>query len=341
LFTIVLTLILEANRTGRVQLLYWLPPLFVLWANLHIQFIYGLFLVGLLLGVNLVQRLAVRLEIAPRLLVPPTLPPTTLTVIFATCVLASCIGPYSYHLFSVVFEYSKAKVPYTMIQELQPINFRAGSHYMQLLLTGAGFFALGWHKKVDLFKLALLTIATMVAYRTMRDSWFICIPAAACLADFPAEAGKRDRAESWLERAGLAAFVALALVLFARNTDFNQRGLDRVVSSMYPVDALNYLRKHPAPGPLYNTLDWGGFLTWYMPDHPVAIDGRNDLYGDDLDRLFYATESGKESWTSDPYLNEAGVVILQKNVPLVGLLMTDPRFGLVYQDDLAAVFVKR
>ena len=130
-------------------------------------------------------------------------------------------------------------------------------------------------------------------------------------------------------------------MLFARNTDFNQRGLDRVVSSMYPVNALNYLRQHPALGPLYNTLDWGGFLTWYMPDYPVAIDGRNDLYGDDLDRLFYATEAGRESWTSDPYLNEAGVVVLQKNVPLVGLLMTDPRFSLVYQDQLAAVFVKR
>jgi len=285
--------------------------------------------------------LGIYLGIAPGVLTPPTLPAPTLLAIFAACVLASCIGPYSYHLFSVVQEYSKAKVPYTMIQELQPINFRAGSHYMQLLLTGAGFFALGWHKKVDLFKLALLIIATMVAYRTMRDSWFICIPAAACLADFPAETGQRDRAKSWLERAALAAFVALALVLFARNTDFNQRGLDRVVSSMYPVDALNYLRRHPAPGPLYNTLDWGGFLTWYMPDHPVAIDGRNDLYGDDLDRLFYDTESGEQSWTSDPYLNEAGVVVLQKKVPLVGLLMTDPRFSLVYQDDLAAVFVKR
>src|SRR5208337_4794544 len=48
LFAVTLTLILEARRSGRVQLLYWLPLLFVLWANLHIQFLYGLFLVGLL-----------------------------------------------------------------------------------------------------------------------------------------------------------------------------------------------------------------------------------------------------------------------------------------------------
>lgn len=341
LFTVVLTLLLEANRTGRVQLLYWLPLLFVVWANLHIQFIYGLFLVGLFAGVNIAQRLVAHWRIAPDILLAPTLPAATLAAIFGTCVVASCIGPYSYHLFPVVFEYSKAKVPYTIIRELQPINFRAGSHYMQLLLTGAGFFALGRSKKIDPFKLVLLTIATVVAYRTMRDSWFICIPAAATMADFPTDEAVCDREESWAERVGLAAFVALALVLFARNTDFNQSGLDTAISSMYPVKAVNFLRRNPPPGPLYNNLNWGGFLTWYMPDYPVAIDGRNDLYGDELDRLFYESENGAPSYGSDPYLNEAGVVLLERGLPLANLLISDPRFSLVYQDRLAALFVKR
>jgi len=341
LFTLTLTLILEANRGGRVHLLYWLPPLFVLWANLHIQFLYGLFLVGLLFGVNLLQFVAGRLGIAPKSVLPPTLPTATLGTIFACCVIASCIGPYSYHLYGVIAEYSKAQVPYVMIRELQAINFRAYSHYVQLLLTGAGFFALGWQKKIDPFKLALLIVASVVAFRTMRDSWFICITAAACIADFPAPEIKWCKGESWLEKFALAAFVALALVLVAHDADFNQRGLDRAISSMYPVKALNYLRQHPAPGPLYNTLDWGGFLTWYMPDYPVAIDGRNDLYGDDLDRLFFDTEDGRESYATDPYLSEAGVVLLQKSQPLAGLLMSDPRFSLVYQDQLAALFVKR
>jgi hypothetical protein len=78
-----------------------------------------------------------------------------------------------------------------------------------------------------------------------------------------------------------------------------------------------------------------------MPDYPVAIDGRNDLYGDDLDRLFFETGNGQESYATDPYLNEAGVVLLQKDEPLAGLLLSDPRFSLVYQDQLAALFVKR
>jgi hypothetical protein len=341
LFSIVLTLILEANRNGRVQPLYWLPLIFVLWANLHIQFLYGLFLVGLLLGVNVVQRLATYLGSGLDWFVPSALPTERLAAIFVACVLATCIGPYSYHLYQVIYEYSQAQMPYFMIRELQPINFRYYSHYMQLLLTGAGFFAVGWRKKIDLFKLALLTVASVVAYRTMRDSWFICISAAACIADFPAPEAEFQRGETLYEKLGLAVAVALLMVLFARNTDFNQSGLDAAMSSQFPVKAVNFLRQNPQPGPLYNSFDWGGFLIWYMPNYPVAMDGRNDLYGDDLDRLFISTQRGDESYTTNPYLNQAGVVLLQKSIPLARILTSDPRFELIYQDQMAAVFVRR
>jgi hypothetical protein len=340
LFCVTLTLILESNRTGRVQPLYWLPLVFLLWANLHIQFIYGLFVAGLLTAVNLTQRVLARLGWAPAWLQPPKLPSSTLVAVFFSCFIATCIGPYSFHLYQVIFQYAHAQVPYRMIMELQPLNFRAGSHYVQLLLMALSFFAVGRQSKVDAFKLGLLAVASVTAFRTMRDAWFICIPAAACIADWLADRAEHEAGETWLERAGVGVVVALSLLLFARSADFNTRGLDRAISSFLPVNAVNYLRKHPASGPLYNTLDWGGFLTWYMPDHPVAIDGRTDLYGDELEELFFSTANGAETYANDPYLNQAGLVILQKKENLVSLLQSDPRFQLVYQDALAAVFVR-
>ena len=106
------------------------------------------------------------------------------------------------------------------------------------------------------------------------------------------------------------------------------------------MDAVNFLRQHPAPGPLYNNLDWGGFLMWYMPERPVAIDGRGDLYGDQLDARFFMTEQGFH-YESDPYLNEAGTVILQQRVALASILKSDPRFRVAYQDPIAIVFVRQ
>lgn len=252
-----------------------------------------------------------------------------------------------------MIEYSRAKFPYKVILELQPLTFRGFSHFTELFIAAAGFYALGFQKKLDLFKLTLLAVASVVAFRTMRDAWFICLSAAACVGDLwsPATLESRprddllsqlpDHSESWIEKAGVAVAVAILLVIFSPGTDFNQRGLDRAISGTYPVNAVNFLRRNPVRGPLYNNLNWGGFLMWYMPDYPVAIDGRNDLYGDELDKLFYQSQSADNSYTSDPYLNEAGVVLLDSDLPLAKILTVDPRFTLVYRDQIATVYAHR
>jgi hypothetical protein len=341
LFCVTLTLLFEAQRSGRIGPLYWLPALFLLWANLHIQFVYGLFVVALLVAVNLAQSLLQALRFASEFLSPPTLPARPLMVILALCVVATVIGPNFYNPYLVVLAYSKAKFAYSIISELQPLSFRGYSHFAELFLAAAGFYAIGWQKKLDLFKLILLTIAALVAFRTVRDAWFVCFCAAGCIADSLADAPAPNPGESWRELAMVAAAVTLLLLFAAPATDFTARGLDRAISRDYPVNAINFLRRYPLPGPLYNNLNWGGFLMWYLPEFPVAIDGRNDLYGDDLDRIFFNSETASQAYTTDPYLNEAGVVILDSQLPLAKVLTIDPRFSLVYQDPVATVFAHR
>jgi hypothetical protein len=80
---------------------------------------------------------------------------------------------------------------------------------------------------------------------------------------------------------------------------------------------------------------------WYMPDYPVAIDGRNDLYGDEMDRLFFNSQNANTSYATDPYLNEAGVVLLDSRLPLAKILSIDSRFQLLYHDDTATVYARR
>jgi len=341
LFTVALTLILNAQRSSRLQSLYWLPLLFLFWANVHIQFIYGLFLVGLLLGVTLAQWAAARLGIRTDFLTSPTLPAGGLALVFGACVVATLIGPYSCHLYAVVAEYSRAKVPYSAIMELQPLSFRILGNYVELLIAAAAFYAVGWQKKIDPFKLALLVAASVVAFRTMRDAWFLCIPAAACLADAPVDDSRRDSPETLFGFAGVFVIAALAMLLFARDADFTRRGLDQAITSTFPVKASNFLRRYPQPGPLYNTFDWGGFLMWYLPQYPVAIDGRNDLYGDELDERFFRTQSGDLSYKGDPWLNESGVILLRRTDGLAVSLSLDSNFRKIYEDELASVFVRQ
>jgi hypothetical protein len=341
LFCVALTLLLEAQRTGEVRRLYWLPLVFLLWANLHIQFIYGLAVIALFAAATVAQKLATRLEIAPHSLAEARLPAGRVVAIFGVCVLATLIGPYSYHLYGVVFAYSRSQVIYATIKELQPLGFRTYENYVELFLAGAAFFAIAWKKKVDLFKLALMVLASVVAFRTMRDSWFLCVAATACIADGLPEGAVQEQPESPLQLVGVFGGVAIALLLFAPGLEFNTRGLDRAITGMFPVKAVNFIHQSRLPGPLYNTFDWGGFLTWYMPDYPVAIDGRTDLYGDAIDRQMIASQNGDASYKNDPHLNEAGVVLLRRNDGLSSALELDPRFRKVYEDPIATVFVRQ
>lgn len=341
LYCVVLALLLESQRSARIQDLYWLPLVFLLWANLHIQFIYGLFTVALFVGVHIAQNVLSPLGFNPGYLSRSALPGKPLAAILAACVLATCLGPNFYHPYLVVFAYTKAKFTYNVIIELLPLSFRLWSNFIELFLAAAGFYAVGWQKKIDPFKLALLVVASVVSFRTMRDAWFICFSAAACIADFPAPEAAPHRSDSWRELAAVAAVVILLLFVAAPSANFDARGLDRAISAEFPVNAVNFLRRNSFSGPLYNNLNWGGFLMWYLPELPVAVDGRNDLYGDELDQLFYDSQSAFASYKTDPYLEEARLVVLDSRLPLAKILSIDPRFVLVYHDEIATVYTRR
>jgi len=341
LYCVTLALLLDAQNRERIQLLYWLPGLLFLWANLHIQFIYGLFAIGLFVGVHVINNFLQSTGLARGFLKPSSLPVKPLLAILGLCVLATLLGPNLYRPYVAVLLYTKAKFSYNIIMELQPLSFRGFSNFLELFLGAAGFYAVGWQKKLDPFKLLLLVVASAVAFRTMRDGWFLCFSAAACIADFPASAASRDQQESWGDLAIVSGALAVLLLFAAPVVHFDARGIDRAISADFPVNAINSLRRQGFSGPLYNNLNWGGFLMWYLPELPVAIDGRNDLYGDAMDKIFYESQSAFPSYAADPYLDESRLVILDSTLPLAKVLTIDTRFQMVYHDDIATVFMRR
>src|SRR5260370_8352377 len=164
-----------------------MPFLFVVWTNFHIQFIYGLLLPGLLAAITTAERWAARWWAAGQAGSGngSTSSPLTLWVIVAACLAATLVNPYTVGLYRVISELVRETFVYSVIAEFQPLNFREFAHYIQLLLAAGAFFALG-RRKLDLYKLALLIITSLVSFRSIRDAWFVCITAAAIIAySFP------------------------------------------------------------------------------------------------------------------------------------------------------------
>jgi hypothetical protein len=111
------------------------------------------------------------------------------------------------------------------------------------------------------------------------------------------------------------------------------------------VKACDFIRDHGLPQPLFNEFPWGSFLTWYLPEYPVAIDSRLELYGDELTDGYFKVIAGGERPDAYPALVNAQTLLLPQQSGMVKALTTLPaltsQYRLAYSDDLAAVFTRQ
>jgi hypothetical protein len=82
-------------------------------------------------------------------------------------------------------------------------------------------------------------------------------------------------------------------------------------------------------------------LIWRLPQLPVAIDGRNNVHGQDRIQEFSDLWTGKPGWDSNPDLVRANTVITPRVSAIAALLRTDPRFQVAFEDAQSVVFERR
>ena len=111
------------------------------------------------------------------------------------------------------------------------------------------------------------------------------------------------------------------------------------------MKACDFIRANQLPGPLFNAYSWGGFLIWYLPEYPVSIDGRLNLYGDEINERYFKVTDGTQRLETDPSFTGAQIILLERNSAMLKALTTLPvlrvQFRVAYQDEVAAVLVRQ
>jgi len=330
--TLEIDALMQARRTGRMRELAWLPVLFALWANLHIQFIDGLVVLGIALAEAVLARCSSGIQ--------TRLSFGRLSVISIVCVGATLVNPYGWKIYQIAFDLATQRGVLNTIDEMLAPPFRGLYDWCALLLVLAAAGVLARARRFSFFETVLLAFAVVVSFRSRRDVFVLAIAASAILASGLAGNEKnRLRVKAWAAPLVVgAAGLALFLGFHVRHLDSAR--LRAQLAEVMPVRAVEAAQEKGWRGPLYNDYDWGGYLIWALRI-PVSVDGRAALYGDqELSRSF-ATWSGQPKWSSDADLQKAGLVIGPVTAPLTQLLRMDPRFELVYEDKLAAVFITR
>jgi GNAT superfamily N-acetyltransferase len=339
LFVLVVDIVMQARRTGRGRELLWLPAIFGLWANVHIQYVDGL----LVLGLAVMEAAAARWWSPAR----TRLRFGWIAAATAASVAATLVNPYGWHIYRTAWELASQPGVLDHIAELQSIPFRFLSDYCVLFLALGAAAVLAWRREVKVFETAFLILAAYLSFRSRRDVWLVVVAAAAILAEGlgspvePVAARVVTRVkERWF--AGAIAVAATWAIMFCgfRMMAIGNPQLSASLAGQMPVRAVEFVKAQGYAGALYNDYAWGGYLMWGLRK-PVSIDGRAGVQGTErLDR-FGATWGAEPSWHDDPDLEHAGVVIGPVKAPLTQVLRMDPRFELKFEDKVAAVFVSR
>ncbi len=340
LFSIATLAAIEEIRQARRPWWLWLLPLaFALWANLHIQFVLGLAFLGLAALFGLIDDCIVKAPMKRRL----TSGTLCLVTLFFACLLATGINPIGYGVYRVVHEYASHSSVFNTIQEHRAPEFRALSDWCLVLLAGLAAFAIGRQSSRDNYLIALLAVATFLAFRSDRDGWVLVLAALLVLTSQSPRSYPLSERFDYTRRRMLAvsAIVASLLLLLACWKDFSPRGLGQAVERSYPAEAAAFLERSVTPGAIYNQLNWGGYLIWRLPAYPVTIDGRTNLHGDERIDRSEKTWSGRSDPCADPEFLTARIIVADRTTALAKILRVDPRFEPIHEDPVAVIFRPR
>ncbi len=345
-FGMELLLILQSRRSGSWRLLWWLAPLFVLWANLDVEAVTG---VGLLLIFLLALAMEEGSRRAGMTFVDRTnglLPLKRVGLIVGSSAVCTMLNPYTFHIFADFARGLYSSVGFEYFAEMRAMSFRRPQEYLLMFLVMTAFLVLGRRRWLQILEMLLLIASTVLAFRIQREAWVAVLVAVAIIGTaFPAEEPSRKSDKRWKWQMALAATLAGTVFLMAALLLPSAPALMNNIGRSYPVQACDFIAKNRLPQPLFNVYSWGGFVTWYLPEYPVAIDSRVDLYGDEILDQYFQLISGKGRLDADPSFASAQTLLLERQSGMANALSKIPalssRYRMVYSDDLAVVFVKQ
>ncbi len=326
-----LELYLLTRARSRPRTLVLLPPLLLVWANIHGSFVAGLGVLGIEFLASLLARHGgraagsptARLHIAPALRVRDTLA----TLVGATA--CSLVNPHGLRLIHYAFKVATAP-QLSAIQEWQSPNFHVPLFFVAIAIpTMLVIVALSTGRMpVDAVALVIWLVFFAATLRSVRFAPYLVIAFGGLAAPFGR--ALKESLRPTLLTAPLALVLSTALIVGHHPAP---NALDKASA---PRAAASWLLAHP--GRVFSTYVWNDYLI--SRNIPVFIDGRTDLYfGTGLLSTYFAVES--LSRPPDPVFRRWHVryVLWPTRSTLANYLALDPSWRLVRRFTGADIFV--
>ncbi len=340
------------------QTLKWLPLIFLLWGNLHGGYPLGFLLIGAMVAGEVLNHLlmdnsATTLEWRQI---------GQLILWSLASALALLINANGLNIWKIPFQTVDVSTLQQYISEWASPDFH--ELYQQpflwlLLLTLA---AVGLSRRridgTDLATVILFAYMGLVARRNFGPFAIAALPVLsrhlwAAIQAWGKSPGTEPLAETagilndpprrrprWQRRLNLVIVGLLALVACGKLYAVTEPGIvQAATTSTEPAAAVDWMLANKLHGRLFNEYNWGGYLIWRSQDLPVFVDGRTDLFGDQVLGEWLATIQAGESWRQALDKWQVDYIMIDPGRPLARAL---PQAGwkLLYTDPQAVIFTR-
>lgn len=326
----------------RPWLLVSIPPMFLLWLNLHAGFALG---PALMLAYGL--GLLVEVVLGDTSWQEARLVLARLVLLVLACMALVPFNPSGVQLYRYPFDTLRSTGMRSFIVEWFSPDFHV-LRFISFLIVFLLLLAVLARKRVrpqarTLVPLVLTTLLALDAVRHIPIFVLLAIPViAAGLA-----------ASSWPVRSPTFSpmtpvrpiFNGLAVILMAglalARWGVLARDQAATEAQQFPEKAVEALRSRDFGGKVFAYYDWGGYTIYKLyPEYRVFVDGRADLYGDDLLQQFQTAVQLRTGWREVLDRWSVRAVLLPHYCALVQALVLDPSWHLEYGDSQALLLVR-
>lgn len=333
----------EDNKS---KIIYFLPALFLFWANLH-----GLFILGLGLFLIWIINYSIKTYLENEKNIISTFREIKyLILVFVLSALITLVNPFGFGIIEIAFtHFNNPFLKY--ISEYLPFEEASQQWWNQitlgvLIMFGVMFLYFGEKIKQSITHLSSIGILYTLSFFVKRYTWalyYLTIPFLKPVADF----FKPDSEKYTKISASVILLATLAITVWLKNPTSTLQNMSwDIYCKKYMLcspKAVEYIRKNNLKDNLYTFYTWGGWMIWNYPDVKPTIDGRMHLW---KDKNGYSAFEHYYPYEQDWYdidSSKYDVVLMGAYKPVYKRLLElveEGRWKLVYKDENAGVFVR-
>jgi len=339
----VLYFFLEYFKLGKEKIIFAIPLLFLLWANVHGQFILGLGVLALWMGSYLLEiflkerKISVDLKSKLKLFL----------LIGCLSLLAPFIHPYGYKVyFDAVIHFHnpllKNVVEYVPAGELSSIwiNQVLMAVFIGISVVTYLFKNIWKEKLTTVIPATVLYGLSLSVKRYTWSMYYMAIPFLTLLADFFTPPTKKFQ-HMFATIIFLLLFIPVIFLKLPLNqyTHMTWDTFCRDVSNCSPKGA-EELKKYYVEGKTMTLYDWGGWMIWNYPEMKPSADGRMHLWEKDgysaFRHDFYIEQN-----LADISYSKYDVVFTSKEKAIATRLQelrNDGEWELLFEDKTAVIY---